>query len=81
MKSNIKPPEVDTIVVDVTDVMCNILTENYNVEEMSTEPMPESEDTNGVADHSFPANTSCNSETGRKRKSGKSQALAQLLVL
>ena len=81
MKSNITPPYVDTIVVDVTEVMCNILTENYNVEEMSTEPMPESEDTTRAADHSFPANQSCNSETGRKRKSGKCQALAQLLAL
>jgi hypothetical protein len=41
--------------------------------------MPESEDT--TAYHSFPANTSRNSQTRRKRKSGKSQALSQLLSL
>jgi hypothetical protein len=48
---------------------------------MSTEPMPESEDTSTATNHTFPANTSRNSETRRKRKSGKSQALSQLLAL
>ena len=43
--------------------------------------MPESEDTSAAVNHSFPANTSSNSETRRKRKSGKSQALSQLLAL
>lgn len=43
--------------------------------------MPESEDTSTAANHSFPANTSRNSETRRKRKSGKSQPLYQLLAL
>jgi len=80
-KSNIPPPDVDTIVVDVNDDMCDIFTENSNVDEMSKEPMPESEDTSTAANHSFPANTSSNSETRRKRKSGKSQALSQLLAL
>jgi hypothetical protein len=65
--------DVDTIMVDVNDDMCDIFTENYNVEEMPTEPMPESEDTSTAANHSFPANTSSNSETRRKTKSGKSQ--------
>jgi len=111
MKSNIPPPDVDTIVVDVNDDMCDmctenddmcdictenddmcdictenddmcdICTENSNVEEMSTEPMPESEDTSTAENHPFPANISHNSETRRKRKSGKSQALSQLLAL
>jgi homoaconitase/3-isopropylmalate dehydratase large subunit len=81
MKSNIAPPDVDTIVVDVNVVMCDTLTENSNVEELSTEPLAESEDTSAAANHSFPANTSRNSETRRKRKSGKRQALSQLLAL
>jgi hypothetical protein len=68
-------------VVDVNEDMCDIFTENSNVEEMSTEPMPESEDTSTAVNHSFPANTSRNSETRWKRKSGKSQALSQLLAL
>jgi 5-methylcytosine-specific restriction endonuclease McrBC regulatory subunit McrC len=55
-----------------------IFTENSNIEEMSKESMPESEDTSTAANHSFPANTSCSSETRRKRKS---QALYQLLAL
>ena len=49
------------------------ITENYNVEDMSTEPMPESEDTSTAANHSFPGNTSRNSETRRKRKSGENR--------
>jgi len=61
--------------------MCDIFAENSNVEEMSTEPMPESEDTSTAANQSFPDNTSRNSEIRRKRKSGKSQALSQLLAL
>jgi hypothetical protein len=61
--------------------MCDIFTENSNIEEMSTQPMPECEDTSTAANHSFPANASRNSETRRKRKSGKSQALSQLLAL
>ena len=77
MKSNIQPPDV----VDVNEDMCDIFTENSNVEEMSTEPMPESEDTSTAANQSFPAKTSRNSEIRRKRKSGKSQALSQLLAL
>ena len=81
MKSNIPLPDVDTIVVDVNKDMCNIFTENSNVEEMSTEPMPDSEDTSTAANHSFPANTSCNSETMWKGKSRKSQALSQLQAL
>ena len=81
MKSNIPPPDADTVVVDVNEDMCDIFTENSNVEEMSTEPMPESEDTSTAANHFFPANTSRNSETRRKRKSCKSQALSQLLAL
>jgi hypothetical protein len=81
MKSNIPPPDVDTIVVDVNEDMCDIFTENSNVEDMSTYPMPESEDTSTAANHSFPANTSRNSETRRKRKSRNSQALSQLLAL
>jgi len=48
---------------------------------MSKEPIPESEDTNTAANHSFPANTSCKAEKRRKRKSEKSQALSQLLAL
>ena len=60
MKSNIPPPDVDTIVVDINEVMCDILTGNSNVEEMSTEPMSESEDTSTAAIQSFPANTSRN---------------------
>ena len=63
MKSNIPPPDVDTIVVDVNEDMCDVFTENSNVEEISTEPMPESEDMSTAANHSFPANTSLNSET------------------
>jgi hypothetical protein len=43
--------------------------------------MPESEDTKTAANHSFPANTSRNSETMRKRKNGKSQVISQLLAL
>ena len=43
--------------------------------------MPESEGTSTAANHSFPANTSRNSETRGKRKSGKSQALSQLMAL
>jgi hypothetical protein len=81
MKSNIPPPDADTVVVDVYENMCDIFTENSNVEEMSTEPMPESEDTSTAANHFFPSNTSHNSETRRKRKSGKSRALSQLLAL
>jgi hypothetical protein len=77
-KSNIPPPDVDTIVADVNKNMCDTLTENSNVEEMSTGPMPESEDTSTAANHSFPANTSRNLETRRKRKS---QTLSQLLEL
>jgi len=63
--------------------MCDIFTENSNVEEMSTDPMSESEDTSTAANHSFPAtcNTSRNSEKRRKTKNGKSQALSQMLVL
>jgi len=49
MKSNIPPPDIDTIVVDVNEDMCDIFTENSNVEEMSTEPRPESEDTSTAA--------------------------------
>jgi hypothetical protein len=45
---------------------------------MSTVPTPESENTSRAANHSFPSNTSRNSETRRKRKSG-SLALSQLL--
>jgi len=60
--------------------MCDIFTENSNVEVMSKEPMPEPEDTSTAANHSFPTNTSHNSETRQKRKSGKSQALSQLLA-
>ena len=67
--------------VDVEEDMCDILTENSKVQEMSTEPMPESEDRSTAASQSFPANISRNSETRRKRKSGKSQALSQLLAL
>jgi hypothetical protein len=48
---------------------------------MSKEPVPESKDTSTAANHSFPANTSCKSEKRRKRKSGKNQALSQLLAL
>ena len=48
---------------------------------MSTEPMPESEDKSPTANYCFPANTSRNLETRRKRKGGKSQALSQLLAL
>jgi len=81
MKSNIPPPDVDTIVVDVNKDMCNIFTENSNVEEMSTEPMPDSEDTSTAANHSFPAITSRNSEKTWKGKSRKSQALSQLQAL
>jgi hypothetical protein len=40
MKSNILPPDVNTIVVDVNEDMCDIFTETSNVEEISTEPMP-----------------------------------------
>jgi len=61
--------------------MCDIFTEHSNVEEMSTEPIPKSKDSNTAANHSFPANTSRNSETRRKRKSGKGQVLSQLLAL
>jgi hypothetical protein len=75
MKNNIPPLDADTIVEDVNENMCDIFTENSNVEEMSTEPIPESEDT------STTANTSRNSETRRKRKGGKIQALFQLLAL
>jgi hypothetical protein len=53
-------------------------TENSNIEEMAKESVPESEDTSTAANHSFPANTSHNSETRQKRKS---QALSQLLAL
>jgi hypothetical protein len=67
VKSNIPPPDVDTIVVDVNEDMYD------NVEEMSTEPMPESEDMITAANHSFPANTSRNSETRRKRKAEKAR--------
>jgi len=81
MKSNIPPPDVDTIVVDGNEDMCDIFTENSNVEKMSTRPISESEDTSTAANQSFPANTSRNSETRRKRKSGKSQARSQLLAL
>jgi len=81
IKSNNPPPDVDTIVVDVNEVMRDIFTENSDVEEMSTEPVPESEDIGAAANHSFPADTSRISETRRKRKSGKSQALSQLLTL
>ena len=81
MKSNIPPPDVNTIVVVVNEDMCDIFTENSNVEGMPTKPMPESEGTNTAANHSFPANTSRNSETRRKRKRGKSQAFSQLLAL
>jgi len=81
MKSNIPPPDVDTVVVDVNENMCDIFTENSDVKEMSTEPTPESEDTCTAANHSFPANTSHNSETRRKRRSRKSQVLSQLLAL
>jgi len=81
MKSNIPPPDVDTIVVDVNKDMCDIFIENSNVEEMSTEPMPDSEDTSTAANHSFPANTSRNSETTWKGKSRKSQVLSQFLAL
>jgi hypothetical protein len=80
MKSNIPPLDVDTIVGDVNGDMCDIFTENPNVEEMSTEPMPESEDTSTAANHSFPANTSRNSET-RWKKRGKSHAHSELLAL
>jgi hypothetical protein len=65
MKSNISPPDVDTNVADVSEDMCDIFTENSNVEEMSTEPMPEFEDTSTAANHFFPANTSRNLETRR----------------
>jgi hypothetical protein len=71
MKSNIPPTDVDTIVVDVNEDTCDIFTENSNVEEMSTEPMPESKDTNTAANHSFPANTSRNSETSVEKKKQK----------
>ena len=81
MKSNIAPPDVDTIVADVNEDLCDVFTENSNIEEMSKEPMRESEDTSTAANHSFPANTSRNSEKRRNRKSGKSQALSQLLTL
>ena len=54
LKINIPPPDVDTIVVDVTEGICAIWTENSNVEEMSTEPMPQSEDKSTAANHSFP---------------------------
>jgi hypothetical protein len=67
MKSNIHPPDVDTIVVDVNEDICDIFTVNSNVEEMSTEPTPEFEDTSTAANHSFPANASRNSETRRKK--------------
>ena len=80
MKSNIPPPDVDTILADVIEVTCDIFTENSNVEEILTEPLPESEDKNTAANHSFPANTSRNSETRRKRKSGKTKSLSQLLT-
>jgi hypothetical protein len=63
-------------VVDINKNMCDIFTENPNVEEMSTEPMPDSEDTSTAANHSLLANTSCNSETRWKRKSRKSHALS-----
>jgi hypothetical protein len=43
--------------------------------------MPESEDTSKAENLSFPASTLRNSETRRKRKSGKSQALSELLAL
>jgi hypothetical protein len=72
MKSNIPPPDVDKILVDVNEDVCGIFTENSNVEEMSTKAMPESEDTRTAANHSLAANTSRNSETRRKRKSRKS---------
>ena len=55
--------------------------EKSNVEEMSTEPLPESKDTSTAANHSFPANTARNSETRRKSNSGKIKALSQLLAL
>ena len=81
MKNNIPPPDVDTVVVDVNEDVCDIFTENSNVEEMPTQPTPESEYTSAVTNQSFPANTSRNSETRRKRKSGKSQAFSELLAL
>jgi len=59
-KSNVPPPDVDTIVVDVNEDACDIFTENSDVEEMSTAPMPETEDTSTAANHSFPANISRN---------------------
>jgi len=46
----------------VNEVMCDIFTENSNVQEMSTESVPESEETSTDANHSFPADTSRNSE-------------------
>jgi hypothetical protein len=61
MKSSIPPPDADTIVVDVNEYMCDIFTENSNVEEMPTQPMPESKYMSTAANHSFPANTSRNS--------------------
>ena len=73
MKSNIPPPDVDTIAVDVNEDMCDIFTENSNVEEMSTEPMPESEDTSTAANHSFPANTHVIRRQGGKEKAAKAR--------
>ena len=73
MKSNIPLPDVDTIVVDVDEDMCDIFTENSNVEEMSKQPTPEPEDTSTAANHPFPANTSRNSEKGGKEKAEKAR--------
>ena len=81
VEGNIAPTDIDTIVVRVNEVMCDIFTENSNIEDMSTEPMPEPDDTSTAANRLFQAITSRISETRRKRKSGKSQALSQLLAL
>jgi hypothetical protein len=77
MKNNIPPHDIDD--VDVNEGMGD-MSEDMG-EELSTEPMPESEDMSTVANHSFPANTSRNSETRWKRKRGKIQALCRLLAL
>ena len=63
---------LDTIVADVNWDGCDIFTENSNIEGMSTETMPEFEDKSTAANHYFPANTSRNSETRRKKKQKKS---------